>query len=497
MIDNNAYRKRNDSVVNESLSGTENNPLENRREKKYHQQEQGGRCGLCGDPYDGPLENEAGGKYATDAIAKCLAPSETTLDVSVQLTANHLGYFEFKLCENNDYKKKFTQDCLDKHPLKVSGNESTKYYPGAKVGLHNLTLEIPAGLTCDQCVLQWRYHTGNSWGVGEDGKGCIGCGPQEEFYACSDIRISNDCSSSHHKVSTQHPTTIKPTTKLTTTTTPKTTTTTVTTKPTTERSTTKPTTASVTTMKPTTVPTTKQPTIKPSTTSTSSPTITTVKITTKTSTKMPTSTTSTTTSTSQPTTGKTTTTTTTMKITEKETTTSLKPTNSNSSFISNNSTEQQKTTVVLNSSKATTLLSKIITPSTTSTSGTEKSTTTATTTTRSTTKQTETAKPTDGYQGKLPRVCVATGGYKNDTNVTNWCMENCNVGFCPRTHCKCQDSVEEKWQILSCRGYGEYAQVPGIDKWCQTNCLSSSGCPLTHCICEQKYISISHQNGLI
>lgn len=31
--------------------------------------------------------------------------------------------------------------------------------------------------------------SGNSWGTGADGKGCVGCGPQEEFYGCSDIAI--------------------------------------------------------------------------------------------------------------------------------------------------------------------------------------------------------------------------------------------------------------------------------------------------------------------
>ena len=33
--------------------------------------------------------------------------------------------------------------------------------------------------------------SGNSWGVdAETGEGCVGCGPQEEFYACADVKIS-------------------------------------------------------------------------------------------------------------------------------------------------------------------------------------------------------------------------------------------------------------------------------------------------------------------
>ena len=31
---------------------------------------------------------------------------------------------------------------------------------------------------------------GNSWGTDPDGRQCVGCGPQEQFYGCSDISIS-------------------------------------------------------------------------------------------------------------------------------------------------------------------------------------------------------------------------------------------------------------------------------------------------------------------
>ncbi|XP_045112765.1 uncharacterized protein LOC123505481, partial [Portunus trituberculatus] len=37
---------------------------------------------------------------------------------------------------------------------------------------------------------QWRYVSGNNWGVCEDGTGAIGCGPQEEFRACADVAIT-------------------------------------------------------------------------------------------------------------------------------------------------------------------------------------------------------------------------------------------------------------------------------------------------------------------
>lgn len=48
-----------------------------------------------------------------------------------------------------------------------------------------------SGVECGNCVIQWRYIAGNNWGMCSDGTGAVGCGPQEEFRACSDISIGN------------------------------------------------------------------------------------------------------------------------------------------------------------------------------------------------------------------------------------------------------------------------------------------------------------------
>lgn len=48
---------------------------------------------------------------------------------------------------------------------------------------------LPKDLVCDHCVLQWRYVAGNNWGPCENGTSAIGCGNQETFGACSDIKI--------------------------------------------------------------------------------------------------------------------------------------------------------------------------------------------------------------------------------------------------------------------------------------------------------------------
>ncbi|KAK7108850.1 hypothetical protein V1264_016512 [Littorina saxatilis] len=150
---------------------------------------QGGKCGICGDPYQGPRDNEAGGKYATGTIGRKYSQGQT-IDVTVEVTANHLGWFEFKLCPNNNPKKEATQDCLDRHVLQVADGSGSKLLIGTTLGKTDFKLRLPADVTCSQCVLQWRYHTGNSYGQGADGKSCPGCGDQEEFYSCSDIEIN-------------------------------------------------------------------------------------------------------------------------------------------------------------------------------------------------------------------------------------------------------------------------------------------------------------------
>ncbi|GFR79420.1 cell wall integrity and stress response component 4-like [Elysia marginata] len=156
-----------------------------------HQLSQGYRCGTCGDPWDGVRENEAGGRFATGQISRAYRQG-AHINVTIQLTANHKGFFEFKLCPVNDASVKATQVCLDQHVLSLADGSGTRYGITTAMGSRDMTvaLVLPADVTCTQCVLQWRYHAGNSWGTNaDDGVSCVGCGPQEEFYGCADIQI--------------------------------------------------------------------------------------------------------------------------------------------------------------------------------------------------------------------------------------------------------------------------------------------------------------------
>merc|ERR1719270_1779 len=187
-----------------------------------HQQfEMGGKCGICGDAYDAPIrDHEApNGKYANGIIA-AEYNSNDIIDVAVEITSNHMGYLIFKMCANNDIMSDPTQDCFDQTPLTVypSGEEKFQLPKPYNVGIYNLKLKLPQDVTCEQCILQWTYITGNSWGVDKNGIGCVGCGPQENFRACSDIKINKNSNTddSNGNVSTTSSTSTSSTTSTTT-----------------------------------------------------------------------------------------------------------------------------------------------------------------------------------------------------------------------------------------------------------------------------------------
>ncbi|CAB4058180.1 unnamed protein product [Lepeophtheirus salmonis] len=154
-------------------------------------QKNGGKCGICGDPWDSnvPRDNEAGGIFGQGIITRKYEKG-SPIKIRIQLTANHMGYFEFRICPNNNKKQPASQKCLDQYVLEKRNAPGTKYYPGPGAKIFETTYSLPTGLTCSQCVLQWKYVAGNNWGMCKNGTGAVGCGPQEEFRACSDITIT-------------------------------------------------------------------------------------------------------------------------------------------------------------------------------------------------------------------------------------------------------------------------------------------------------------------
>lgn len=149
----------------------------------------GGKCGLCGDEYSlqTPRPHELGGMFGKGVIMKTYK-SGATIDVTVTITANHRGYFYFQLC--NLDKEKESDACFERYRLLTSSGADTYPLPSTAADNYVVRLKLPAGLTCNHCVLQWTYVCGNNWGICPDGSGKLGCGKQEHFRTCSDIQIT-------------------------------------------------------------------------------------------------------------------------------------------------------------------------------------------------------------------------------------------------------------------------------------------------------------------
>jgi len=165
-------------------------------------QQNGGKCGVCGDNFanPSPREHEAGGKFGNGIIARRYVMGQT-IDIEIDINANHWGHFELKICPVSNKKDVATQECFDKYPLVLTNNErSHKFYvplDSPKTTKFNYQVNLPFGLTCSQCVMQWTYYTGNTWGfckngtTDDKGHGAIGCGDQEMFRNCADVQINS------------------------------------------------------------------------------------------------------------------------------------------------------------------------------------------------------------------------------------------------------------------------------------------------------------------
>jgi len=174
------------------------NPYQNYQDNElfcggFHiQMENGDRCGECGDPWHEPRPraNEGGGRFGRGIITGTYTEGQV-ISVTVELTSNHKGYFEYRICPHNNPLVPADQECLDQYLLEYADGSGTKTpITGSYTGPITAELRLPAGLTCTQCVFQWHYKTGNSWGDCGDGTGAIGCGSQETFRGCADIRIN-------------------------------------------------------------------------------------------------------------------------------------------------------------------------------------------------------------------------------------------------------------------------------------------------------------------
>lgn len=144
------------------------------------------RCGICGDAYDlpSPRPHELGGTYGQGIIVANYT-SNQIINISIEITAYHQGYWYLNLCP--DPKNESKQACFNRYPIPLK-NGGLYYFPHQN-GNYTVQYRLPR-ISCKHCILQWRYVAGNNWGHCSDGSEGMGCGMQETFGSCSDISIT-------------------------------------------------------------------------------------------------------------------------------------------------------------------------------------------------------------------------------------------------------------------------------------------------------------------
>ncbi|CAL8139160.1 unnamed protein product [Orchesella dallaii] len=147
----------------------------------------GTNCGVCGDPLSQatPRDNEINGRLYKGIITGKYSAGQV-IEVEVDITAAHKGYMEWRLCTDPSQEN---QACFNQNLLQLNGNLGTKVGVD-NTGIYRANLRLPDGVKCNHCILQWNYRAGNNWGVCPDGTGSVGCGPQETFRGCADIKIT-------------------------------------------------------------------------------------------------------------------------------------------------------------------------------------------------------------------------------------------------------------------------------------------------------------------
>lgn len=138
----------------------------------------GGKCGACGDEYgiSNPKYVYPGAFANQPPIVKTYTEG-SLIEVTVKITANHKGYFIFRVAPL--VNPPITQTDLDSTMLELENGDQEWTLGDTGAGDYTITLGLPTGLSCDHCVLQWWWTTGNNW---------MGNEP-ETFVNCADIKI--------------------------------------------------------------------------------------------------------------------------------------------------------------------------------------------------------------------------------------------------------------------------------------------------------------------
>jgi hypothetical protein len=163
--------------------------------------------GACGDPHTGPLDHEAGGKFATKVITGTYVRGQR-VTLRIKITAPHGGRFLFGVCpvpdgaSDADERRAVTQACFDANPLTNAEDGTRFWWFGKKaVGEYTMDFTLPPNVSCKRCVLQWHYESGNSCTIpgtpaqhvmSPNMVPCDATSVMEEFWNCADVEIKGD-----------------------------------------------------------------------------------------------------------------------------------------------------------------------------------------------------------------------------------------------------------------------------------------------------------------
>ncbi|KAG0718230.1 hypothetical protein GWK47_007799 [Chionoecetes opilio] len=122
-------------------------------------------CPPCGDPAGhrdpGRTKEAASGPRGSSAGPTLWDRKAQRIPVEVNVTNNHGGLLEFRLCPHDDPGKPVDQHCLDQYPLEIVGQKSRAVKLSAphhaqynSQEMVTVEVKLPVGITCDQCVLQ-------------------------------------------------------------------------------------------------------------------------------------------------------------------------------------------------------------------------------------------------------------------------------------------------------------------------------------------------------
>ena len=116
-------------------------------------QNNGGRCGVCGDNWADrqPRAHEAGGRYGQGIVGRRYTMGQT-IEIDIDISANHWGHFELKICPVDDMGRDPTQECFDSNPLLLADTGSERF---------TVPLDSPK-------ITQFQYQVGEGRGGGSD-----------------------------------------------------------------------------------------------------------------------------------------------------------------------------------------------------------------------------------------------------------------------------------------------------------------------------------------